>query len=218
MSIYNINAYSKNIARVFDMEKLLSNSWVISIVSGIIVFIITNLFINIKNGRKYKKLIYDANTMILNHLRGYVVDNGLPKTEVIEAVKSSIAREYAVKCEELLNVKSICEELVKDIIGNNYISNENKKRYIEMLQNHLEQNSNIEQHIPNDNQNYKTKFDYLSTIISLIAGIFTVIGSVVATYIDNNIKSLQINPMQSIIIILLTVIVCVVIYIKCRKN
>lgn len=203
---------------VFYMEKFLSNSWVVSIISGIIVFFLTNFFINIKNRSKYKKQIYDANIMILNHLRGYVVDNGLPKTEVIEAVKSSIAREYAVKCEELLNVKSICEELVKDIIGNIYISNENKKKYIEMLQNHLEQNANIEQHIPNSNQNFKTKFDYLSAIISLIAGIFTVIGSIVATYVDNNIKSLEINQMQSIIIILLTVIICVVIYIKCRKN
>ena len=144
------------------MEKFLSNSWVVSIASGIIVFILTNLFINIKNKRKYKKQIYDANIMILNHLRRYVVDNGLPKTEVIEAVKSSIAREYAVKCEELLNVKSICEELVKDI--------------------------------------------------------FTVMGSIVATYVDNNIKSLEINPIQSIVIILLTVIVCMVIYIKGRKK
>lgn len=202
----------------FYMEKFLSNSWVVSIISGIIVFFLTNLFINIKNRSKYKKQIYDANVMILNHLRGYVVDNGLPKTDVIEAVKSSIAREYAVKCEELLNVKSICEELVKDIIGNIYISNENKKKYIEMLQNHLEQNANIEQYIPNSNQDFKTKFDYLSAIISLIAGIFTVIGSIVSTYVDNNIKSLEINPMQSIIIVILTIIVCVVIYIKCRKN
>ncbi len=200
------------------MEKFLSNSWVVSIVSGIIVFILTNLFINIKNRRKYKKLIYDADIMILNHLRGYVVDNGLPKTEVIEAVKSSIAREYAVKCEELLSVKSICEDLVKDIIGNTYISNDNKKKYIEMLQSYLEQNVNIEQYIPNDNYNHKTKFDYLSIIISLIAGIFTIMGSIVATYVDRNIKTLEINPMQSIIIILLTVIVCVIIYIKCRKN
>ena len=200
------------------MEKFLSNSWVVSIASGIIVFILTNLFINIKNKRKYKKQIYDANIMILNHLRRYVVDNGLPKTEVIEAVKSSIAREYAVKCEELLNVKSICEELVKDIIGNNYISNENKKKYIEMLQKHLEKKLDIEQHVQNSNQNYKTKIDYLSVVVSLIAGIFTVMGSIVATYVDNNIKSLEINPIQSIVIILLTVIVCMVIYIKGRKK
>ena len=93
-----------------------------------------------------------------------------------------------------------------------------KKKYIEMLQSYLEQNVNIEQYIPNDNYNHKTKFDYLSIIISLIAGIFTIMGSIVATYVDRNIKTLEINPMQSIIIILLTVIVCVIIYIKCRKN
>lgn len=59
--------------------------------------------------------------MILNHLRGYIVDNGFPKSEIIEALRLSVAREYMVKDDDILNVKSICEELVKDIIGNTYI-------------------------------------------------------------------------------------------------
>lgn len=201
------------------MKEFLSNSWVVSIISGIIVFFLTNLFINIKNRSKYKKQINDANIMILNHLRGYVVDNGLPKTEVIEAVKSAIARDYMVKFDELLSVKSICEELVKDIIGNIYISNKTKKKYIEMLQNHLEQNLDIEQNTSdNISQNYKTKFDYISTIISLIAGVFTATGSIMATYIDNNITSLEINPIQLMVIILLTVGVCIIVYVSTKKR
>lgn len=81
--------------------------------------------------------------MLLNHLRGYVVDNGFPQKEIINAIKASIAREYNVKYEELLSIKAVCEELVKDIIGNIYISNENKKSYIDMLQEHLKRNDRI---------------------------------------------------------------------------
>ncbi len=111
------------------MKDFLSNAWVISIVSGIIVFIITNAFILFQNRKQNNKQLYDANAMILNHLRSYVVDNGLPQIEIIEALKHSIAREYNVRYEELLTTKSVCEDLVKDILGNNYISNTSQKEW-----------------------------------------------------------------------------------------
>lgn len=166
------------------MKEFLSNSWVVSIISGIIVFVLTNIFIDIKNRSKYKKQIYDANIMILNHLRGYVVDNGLPKVEIIEAVKSSIAREYIVKSDDLLCVKSICEELVKDIIGNTYISNDNKKKYIEMLQNYLTTNIDIKSN--DDKKNYKntitTKIDFSTSILAAtITAIATICSAGIAT-------------------------------------
>lgn len=39
----------------------------------------------------------------------------------------SVAHEYGVKYEELLTTRAFCEELIKEIIGNIYISNSNKK-------------------------------------------------------------------------------------------
>lgn len=86
------------------MKEFLSNSWVVSIISGILVFFITNALILLQNRRKHKKQIKDANSMVLNHLRGYVVDNGLPDNKIINAVKASIAREYDIKYEELLSI------------------------------------------------------------------------------------------------------------------
>lgn len=81
--------------------------------------------------------------MVLNHLRGYVVDNGLPDNKIINAVKASIAREYDIKYEELLSIKEFCEELVTDIVNNIYVSNDNKVKYINMLQEYLKQDDNI---------------------------------------------------------------------------
>ena len=115
------------------MKEILSNAWVVSIISGIIVFFLTNTIIMIQNKRKHKKQINDANTMVLNRLRGYVVDNGLPQKDIINAVKSSTAREYDIRFNELLGIKELCEELITDIIGNTYISNENKISYINMF-------------------------------------------------------------------------------------
>lgn len=169
------------------MEELLSNSWVVSIISGIFVFLITNFFVMLKGKRESRKLIYDANYMVINHIRGYVVDNGLPSQKIIEAVKNAVAREYNVKYVDLLSTKELCEELIKDIIGNTYISNDNRKIYINMLEKYLEQNDNIE-HPKDDYGNKKldTKsIEYISTIISIIAGLFTMLGTGLFTTIIN---------------------------------
>lgn len=140
------------------MKEFLSNSWVVSIISGIIVFFLTNAFIMFQNKRKYKKQIKDANIMILNDIREYVVDNDLPEKEVINAIKASISRKYNIKFEELLSIKELCEELITDIISNIYISNENKVKYINMLQNYLKDNNNIHNIKPSDNDGQDEHF------------------------------------------------------------
>lgn len=144
------------------MKELLSNSWVVSIISGILVFFITNAIIMLQNKRKHKKQIKDANSMVLNRIRGYVVDNGLPQKEVIEAVKSATSREYEIKYNELLSIREFCEELIADIIGNTYISNDNKVKYLNTLQEYLKENlkesdKSHEQSSENNNTLHKIK-------------------------------------------------------------
>lgn len=166
------------------MKYFFTNEWTISIISGILVFLITNTFINFQDKKHKRKQIFDANTMLLNHLRGYVVDNGIPPREIINAVKASIAREYNIKYDELLSIKSICEELVKDIIGNTYISNDSQKKYIDMLQNYLKQNDELENEnkpLPTSlSKSEKRVYERISIIISIIASIATIVGSLLA--------------------------------------
>lgn len=176
------------------MKEFFSNAWVISIISGIFVFFITNFFIMVQNKKQNRKKIYEANTMILNHLRSYVVDNGLPDEEIIEAVKHSVTREYRIKYDDLLSTKSFCEELVADIIGNIYISNENKIKYINMLQEYLKKNKNIQSNntyniddkveikLKKENDNKKNIFSFsykYEFIISMIPAFVTAIATIV---------------------------------------
>lgn len=93
------------------MKEFFSNPWVISIISGILVFFITSLFIMLYNKFQHKRQIEEANQTVVNHLRSYVVDNGLPEKEIIDAVRLSVAREYNVQDENLLTNKAFCEEL-----------------------------------------------------------------------------------------------------------
>ena len=169
------------------MKEFLSNSWVVSIISGILVFFVTNFFVILKSKRESRKQIYDANTRVLNHIRGYVVDNGLPSQIIIESVKKSIAREYNIKYNDLLSTKELCEELIKDIIGNIYISNDNRKIYINMLEEYLIQNNGINDSEDEDiNKKYDTRtYEYISTVISIIAGLISALGTGLITAVNN---------------------------------
>lgn len=200
------------------MEKFLSNSWVVSIVSGIIVFVITSSFMVFQDKRHNKKKVYDANIMILNHLRSYVVDNELPEIEIINALKNSLAREYGVKYEELLSTKSVCEDLVKDILGNNYISNDNQKKYITMLHNYIKQINTINVNLDNNENesntsviNNKTKL-YMSSFAGLAT---SAMGLIMTIYDMNyNINSTTLISAVSTIILIIVIVYLIMIYIK----
>jgi len=183
------------------VKEFFSNAWVISIISGILVFFITNTIIIFQDKRHQKKQIFDANVTLLNHLRSYVVDNGLPQKEIINAVRASIAREYNVKYEDLLNAKLVCEELIKDIIGNIYISNDNKKKYINMLQNYLEQNDKLEDDskiIVSNKINNKVNY-YISVLISFVSAFATVLGTFLSIHAVSDTATSKITLLQDII-------------------
>lgn len=199
MSIYKIGVQNSKYRGDNIMKDFLSNSWVVSIISGIIVFVITNAVILLQNKRKHKKQIKDANLMILNRLRGYVVDNGLPQREIVNAIKSSIAREYDIKYEELLSIRELCEDLITDIIGNIYISNDNKVKYINILQEYLQKPSSFHEHnLDSNNVSDKTKIrtekvDYIKKekkvnsytkikYFSLIPTVLTIVAVLLSSY------------------------------------
>lgn len=202
------------------MKEFLSNSWVVSIISGIIVFLLTNAIVMIQNRRKYNKKIKDANLKILNQLRGYVVDNGLPKNEIIEAIKHSVVREYNIKYDNILTTISLYEELITDIIGNIYISNENKIKYINILQEYLEKNShqNINSNNTDLHDKYKTfeiqveqnknnhkesNFKY-TFIISIIPAIITILSIYIYLMINQS-KDIGISNMDLMVLLLASV-------------
>lgn len=147
------------------MKELFSNPWVTSIISGFLVFFITNSI----DKKKSKKQIYNANKNLINNLNDYIVNDGLPQEEIINAIKSSIAREYGIKNADLFSTKTIFEELINGIINNTYISNDNKKKYISMLQEEMKKDINM------DNNNFDNKSSLInsSVIASIVAGIVT---------------------------------------------
>lgn len=173
------------------------NDWFVSIASGVIVFIITTVAIKviriITDKSKHLANVKEANAEILRALKPYVAEKGLPEKEVIDAIIVSTARKYYVQSSELFSVRIICEELIHEIIENVFVSSDKKHDYsmqlIDYLHN-LNQDkdeslliSDIESDLKRRATIEKSKIEALSsTTVALIAGITTILASIVSSY------------------------------------
>ncbi|MEX6587139.1 hypothetical protein [Paraclostridium bifermentans] len=144
------------------MEKFLENPWVVGIgggiISGIIVFYISNWMMNKKDSNEYIRKIELANDEVINMLKPYIADVGLPNGKVLDSIISSVARKYKIEINKMFTVKIICEELIREIISNVYVSNDKKNEYTEQLSEHIKK---IEETNAKDSK--ETGFDKISS-------------------------------------------------------
>lgn len=175
------------------MLSFLQNAWVVGIgggiISGMIVFFITNWIYKRKDNSKYLEQISRANSDIIHVLKPYVAEKGLPDKEIVDAIIVSIARKYNVKTEELYSIRIVCEELIREIIENVYVSSIKKQEYSMELNNYLRELSreeshkaflisDIEKEIKNSTVRLKSDYrrktaDIVSTLVSIFTGIVT---------------------------------------------
>lgn len=124
---------------------IMENPWTISvgagIISGVIVFFIVlcmaKLLFQRKDDVKHLELIATANSEVIRTLKPYIAEQGLPEKEIIDAIILSIARKYKINCEELYSIRIICEELVREIVENVYVSSSRKQEYVSHLKDYL---------------------------------------------------------------------------------
>ena len=183
------------------LEKIFSNTWVIGIVggiiSGIIVYFITKWLFERKDNSKYLEQIKNANADIIRLLKPYIAERGLPEKEIIDAIILSTARKHSVKVEELYSIRIVCEEIIREIIENVYVSSDKKHEYTNNLREYLHQLniekdksvliSDIEKDINNNILISKLKYKqkYLSAL-SVTLSTFTAILSLVLSILYDN--------------------------------
>ena len=176
------------------MFDFLQNSWVVGIgggiISGIIVYFFTNWLYKRKDRTKYLEQIDRANADIIHALKPYVAEIGLPEKEIVDAIIVSTARKYNVKSEELYSIRIICEELIREIVENAYVSSEKKQEYSLQLKDYLHtlENENLKSFLISDIEkeiktthiyketNYRKRITtMLSTMMSVMAGLLTIL-------------------------------------------
>ncbi len=116
---------------------IFQNSWVVGIVtgiiSGILVFFITKFFINRKDKTEYYRKVKSANDEVIAALKPYIADKGLPSLEVFDSLIASTARTHQVEQSDMYSIENYCEELIREIISDVYVSNDKKEQYTNSL-------------------------------------------------------------------------------------
>lgn len=93
-----------------------------------------------KRGKtEYYKQVMSANYNVINSLKPYIADQGLPVIDIFEALISSTARAFGIDKQDMYSVSIYCEELIREIINDVYVSNEKKKEYTNLLEEYRKQ-------------------------------------------------------------------------------
>ncbi len=163
--------------------EFMQNAWVIGIaggtISGIIVYYITVYVLDRKKKSDYKRNIAYANNAVLDILRPYIANSGLPNRKELEAIINSISRQYGVKHDEMNSISTFYEDLVLEFIGNLYIPDEVKRINIEKLLENIDTLKNETVTESNQAQVQVTKGKTVK-IIGILVGTSSVMISILA--------------------------------------
>ena len=174
------------------MIDFLQNSLVINIgggiISGIIVYFFAKWIFQWREKSKHAEQLNAANSEIIRILNPYVIENGFPDQEIINAIILSTSRRFKLKSKELFSIRTICQELIRKVVENRYVSNDKKKEYSNHLRDYL---SSLDSQKDEDSfaidfgndlkesleDNKKTTSGYLEIrlLVSIAAALFTII-------------------------------------------
>ena len=135
--VIKINMQQKILIKGDGFMGIFENTWFVGIstgiISGILVFFITKWIVDKKGKAEYYRQVASANNNVINALKPYIADKGLPDVEIFKALISSTARAYGINEKDMYEVDVYCEELIREIISDVYVSNEKKKEYTDSL-------------------------------------------------------------------------------------
>ncbi|MCL3782524.1 hypothetical protein EMN47_19240 [Prolixibacteraceae bacterium JC049] len=115
---------------------ILNNAWTIGIgggiISGILVFVITNKIFAKKENKEYAQKIQMANKELLYSIRPLIVGQHIPSQDLIDSIIFSTARKYNVKIDDIYENEELAEDLSKEILDNPFLNSESKLKYCEL--------------------------------------------------------------------------------------
>jgi hypothetical protein len=108
-------------------------------ISGLAVALFSRWMIRLGDKTKEISDSTAADREIIQALRPYIAECGLPEIEIIDALISSTARRHGRNAEELNSVRIICEDLMREIMGNVYMPVGTKQAYTKRLSAYLKE-------------------------------------------------------------------------------
>lgn len=162
----------------------ISNAWTIGIgggiVSGFIVFWVTNFFFTKREKKEYLQRVETANNEILYAIRPLIVSQKIPVQAIIESLILSTSRKYMVNTTNLYTTQRLVEDLIKEVLDNAFLDADRKLEYCNIVNKIVNQadkkNIDLTRDTPKTIISYEgkdTKVTEMSLILSVIAAIAT---------------------------------------------
>lgn len=168
------------------MEDFFSNPWVTGIlggiISGIIVYFITNFIFEKRQNKEYKQKISSANRDVIYLIRTCIPDGNMPDKILIDMLIDSVARKYSVNKIDMLNMNQIYSDISREIMDSYFIATEKKMELCGIVINSMNSNDKIQQCVSSVNKTEKdlvlTKHKQLSKDMKVMNFTLSVVISV----------------------------------------
>lgn len=209
----NLDVRNEN--KMEAVKNFFSNQWVINIGTGLIVYIVTTIIsriiINKAANKQKQQQIENANSEIIRILKPYVVERNILNKMIINSITESVARKYNLSIDEVLNVRAICEELIREILESSYVDNEKKSEYVVYLNDIIADFKSIDEYIQSieqlsTKQNKLRNYSKLYSLISFsMISIVLLISILVTLFSEEDLKFIFSNsePVQITVLILI---------------
>lgn len=159
--------------------EFIKNTWFVGIstgiISGVLVFFFTNWIMKKKGKEDYFKQVAMANQNVISALKPYIAERGLPEVEMFRALIASTARKYSVKAYDMYTISMFCEELIREIISDVYVSSDKKKEYTDIL---ITYKKDVDKENLQEKTDGTNTVDYSAKLRKRIAGYMSVLTSI----------------------------------------
>lgn len=170
----------------------LNNPWITGIgggaVSGFLVYFITSHLLSRKEDKEYSQKVKTANNDLLYALRPLVVQKQTLSSTVVESLVDSTARKHGVHQEDLLNVSSLANDLIREVMENIFLDPEKKIEFCEKIQKmYTKDRKNETAKIVDGFIFEKNRFSsqYISTLLAATVSLFVFLTSFFIIARDN---------------------------------
>jgi hypothetical protein len=115
------------------MKEFFTNSWVVSILTGLLVYGLTKLIESFRERKHYVNTLKLANDEVFNTLKTMIPEEKLPSPVVLFSLHRATAKKYGVKQEDMNVLPTIIDGLIKEILDSSFLSYQDKVLYSEKL-------------------------------------------------------------------------------------
>lgn len=115
------------------LRDFFTNSWVVSILTGLVVYLITKLWETIRAKKNYIQAVQSANKEVFNTLKLCVPEETLPDVYNLLALHFATAKRYSVKQVDMDTLDLIIFDLIKEIMDSSFLSYRDKLQYCSKL-------------------------------------------------------------------------------------